>query len=290
MGLTIPNLDKKDFNTFMEESLAKLPAYSEEWTDHNLSDPGITIIELLSWMADINSYRLNHLGEEHYRAFVELLTLSNVKEGLEKKALLEFGKQLSAPSRAVTLEDYEYFALHIPQLNLARVKATVEKKKNEVSVLVIPHSQEQSPQPTKRDKFLVKTHLECRKLLTTRLKMVSKVNYREVDVSLKIETKHADPLLLEAEILEIIEKFLHPLYGGEEGKGWVFGEDVHISHIYRLLNELKGVDKIESIYFAYSDEHRYQTGVIKVPIEKDMLAMSGRHTVRVQSKKILGVC
>jgi len=56
MGLEIPNLDTNDFKILMEEGLARLPAYADRWTDYNSSDPGITIIELLAWMADINSY------------------------------------------------------------------------------------------------------------------------------------------------------------------------------------------------------------------------------------------
>ena len=65
MSLVIPNLDTKDFEQLMKEALAKLPAYNDKWTEYNASDPGITIIELLAWITDVNSYRLNLLGDEH---------------------------------------------------------------------------------------------------------------------------------------------------------------------------------------------------------------------------------
>ncbi len=73
MGLTIPNLDRSDFKTLMEEAIARLPAYSGEWTEYNPSDPGITVLELLVWLADIDGYRINRLTEAHYRAFLKLL-------------------------------------------------------------------------------------------------------------------------------------------------------------------------------------------------------------------------
>jgi len=162
MGLTIPNLDRYEFETLKKEAMAKLPAYSSKWTEYNASDPGVTMLELLAWMTDINSYRLNHLGKEHYLAFLSLLDPE--KEAQEKdedaneerteqyseehiqEAFLALREALSLPLKAVTLQDYEYLAMTTPDVDLAKVKAVAYPEQNKVSVLIIPSSSDNQNQ------------------------------------------------------------------------------------------------------------------------------------------------
>ena len=73
MPLPIPNLDTKDFDEFFEEARAALPALAPEWTDYNLSDPGITLLELFSWLSDIDTYRLNRIDQKHILKYLKLL-------------------------------------------------------------------------------------------------------------------------------------------------------------------------------------------------------------------------
>ena len=73
MPLPIPNLDTKDFDEFFEEARAALPALAPEWTDYNLSDPGITLLELFSWLNDIDTYRLNRIDQKHILKYLKLL-------------------------------------------------------------------------------------------------------------------------------------------------------------------------------------------------------------------------
>lgn len=65
MPLPIPDLDTKNFDEYFEEARAALPALAPEWTDYNLSDPGITLLELFSWLNDIDTYRLNRVDRSH---------------------------------------------------------------------------------------------------------------------------------------------------------------------------------------------------------------------------------
>ena len=44
-----------------------------EWTDHNVSDPGVTLIELFATMVDQLVYRLNQVPERNYVKFLDLL-------------------------------------------------------------------------------------------------------------------------------------------------------------------------------------------------------------------------
>jgi len=290
MGLEIPNLDQKDFETFRAEALAKLPSYCRQWTEYNASDPGITIVELLSWMGDINSYRLNHLGEEHYLAFLALLGKDIPKKETPEKdesigeAFLNLSETLSLPSKAVTLKDYEYLALHTEGVDLLKCKAMVDEEvENQVSVLIVLDSQGKSDAWIEEMKKKVRLHLDEKRLLTTRVKIEEKVDYVPVNVHIRVKTRYADPDLLRAKIESVLESFLHSHYGGSDGKGWEFGEDVHISHLYLLLKEIKEIEKIDFIYFS-------EDQAVKVTVPKMSLPRSGRHKVTVQSIKVLGVC
>ncbi|MEC4815940.1 MAG: putative baseplate assembly protein [Scytonema sp. PMC 1069.18] len=67
------NLDDRSFDDLVEECIARIPRYCPEWTDHNLSDPGITLIELFSWLTDQMLLRFNQVPRKNYIAFLELL-------------------------------------------------------------------------------------------------------------------------------------------------------------------------------------------------------------------------
>ncbi|MCH8155473.1 MAG: putative baseplate assembly protein, partial [Proteobacteria bacterium] len=73
MFLDVPKLDDRTFEELFREALALVPRYVPEWTDHNLSDPGITMIELFSWMTEMMLYRLNKVPDKNYVKFLELI-------------------------------------------------------------------------------------------------------------------------------------------------------------------------------------------------------------------------
>ena len=54
-----PKLDDREFDDIVAEAMRLIPRYCPEWTHHNPSDPGITLIELAAWMTDLILYRLN---------------------------------------------------------------------------------------------------------------------------------------------------------------------------------------------------------------------------------------
>lgn len=72
-GLQAPNLDDRDFAALFAQARALIPRYMPEWTDHNLSDPGITLIQLFAAQAEQTLYRMNRVPELAYLKFLELL-------------------------------------------------------------------------------------------------------------------------------------------------------------------------------------------------------------------------
>src|SRR5262245_25451121 len=74
MPLPEPILDDLRFQRdLVDEARQRIIRYCPEWTDYNLSDPGITLIELFAWMTEMIVYRLNRVPEKNYIKFMELL-------------------------------------------------------------------------------------------------------------------------------------------------------------------------------------------------------------------------
>jgi predicted phage baseplate assembly protein len=73
MPLQAPNLDDRRFADLFSEARALISRYAPEWTDHNESDPGITLLELDAWLHETILYRLNQLPERTYIKFLQLL-------------------------------------------------------------------------------------------------------------------------------------------------------------------------------------------------------------------------
>lgn len=68
-----PNLDDRKFNDLVEECLLRIPRYCPEWTNHNPTDPGVTLIELFAWLTDQMLFRFNQVPYRNYIVFLELL-------------------------------------------------------------------------------------------------------------------------------------------------------------------------------------------------------------------------
>jgi predicted phage baseplate assembly protein len=102
MPIEAPRLDDRSYNDLVAEARRKIPHLFPGWTDHNASDPGITLIELFAWMTDIVLYRLNRVPDKHFIKLMELIGM-RVRESEPARALVTFW--LSAPQpRAVSID------------------------------------------------------------------------------------------------------------------------------------------------------------------------------------------
>jgi predicted phage baseplate assembly protein len=73
--LPVPNLDDRTFQSLVDDARRHVHQRCPEWSDHNISDPGITLIETVAMMVDQLIYRLNRVPDRHYIKFLELLGL-----------------------------------------------------------------------------------------------------------------------------------------------------------------------------------------------------------------------
>lgn len=73
MGVDVPELDDRTFEELMTDARKRIPVHSDEWTDHNATDPGITILEVLAWVAESDIYELDRITDRHVRRYLRLL-------------------------------------------------------------------------------------------------------------------------------------------------------------------------------------------------------------------------
>jgi predicted phage baseplate assembly protein len=73
MTLPAPNLDDRRFQDLVDDAKRLVQRRCPEWTDHNVSDPGVTLIETFAFMTDQLLYRLNRVPDRLYIKFLELI-------------------------------------------------------------------------------------------------------------------------------------------------------------------------------------------------------------------------
>ena len=73
MRLPEIQLDDRRFQDLVSEARTRIARACPEWTEHNVSDPGITLIELFAWMTEMTIYRLNRVPDKLHVALLDLL-------------------------------------------------------------------------------------------------------------------------------------------------------------------------------------------------------------------------
>jgi len=243
MPLPLPNLDTRRFDDLVAEMKALIPRNAPDWTNHNPSDPGITVIELLAWITEATLYRINRIPERTYLNFVSLLLgEAPAKDDLES-VKREGLKRFNEPYRVLTAEDFAQEAARA-SAEVARVKILSNAVEGRVTVLIVPAS---GRVPTPALLQQVKQHLDDRRVVGTRL-FVRGPLY----VAVKLDVKVAPQVNTRSEVVkkdveDKLKDYFDPLKGGPEGRGWAFGRPVSIFELYYLIEAIPGVDHVESI-------------------------------------------
>ena len=68
-------LDDRSYQQLRDELVRRIPVYNQEWTDHNPSDPGITLIELFAFLGENLLYRFNQIPDATKLAFLKMLQI-----------------------------------------------------------------------------------------------------------------------------------------------------------------------------------------------------------------------
>jgi hypothetical protein len=153
MPITLPNLDDRRYADLVEEALSIIPVHAPQWTNHNPSDPGITLVELFAYLTEMLVYRLNRVTVENVIAFLTLID-ARPRKPEDYRDRAELSKEISRvvtelrkPHRAITCEDFSELVLENFPKEVARVFTTTLKDKRSdkrnvdfISVFVIPVS------------------------------------------------------------------------------------------------------------------------------------------------------
>ena len=57
------NLDDKSYEDILAEAISQIPLYSDEWTNYNNSDPGITVVQNLSAFSLLQQAAINEITD-----------------------------------------------------------------------------------------------------------------------------------------------------------------------------------------------------------------------------------
>ncbi len=273
MPLQLPNLDDRRYADLVEEARALIPTYAPQWTNHNPSDPGIMLVELFAFLAEMLIYRLNRVTSNNVLSFLKLLNGPDWRPlGRQPEELTpaEIAEQIPATinrmrklERAISGQDFETLAreaddrvarsLCLPRRNM---EADLERDRaGHVSVIVLP-----KPEAEAELDDIIKVVTDdlagvagdpskpAKTLLTTRLHVVGP-RYLTVKIKVKVMPRDdVEAVTAKKQVVAAVKAFLDPHRGGEHKKGWPFGRNVFVSEILSLLDQLPGID------FVYHDE------------------------------------
>jgi predicted phage baseplate assembly protein len=101
MPLPDIKLDDRKFADLFNEARRRIPTYTPEWTDHNDSDPGITLLQLGAFLQEMIIWRLNQVPEKNYQKFLKLVGL-NLLPSAPAHADLTFTLSTGAPATPIS--------------------------------------------------------------------------------------------------------------------------------------------------------------------------------------------
>lgn len=82
--LQIPELDDITYEQLLQGAIHKIPFLTNEWTDFNRHDPGITTLETYAWLTDMLNYYMNAVGTVHIMKYMKLLGITELPKQAAK--------------------------------------------------------------------------------------------------------------------------------------------------------------------------------------------------------------
>ncbi|HEY2960090.1 MAG TPA: baseplate protein J [Actinomycetota bacterium] len=289
MPIPLPNLDDRTYAELTAEARALIPSLQPAWTNHNPSDPGIVLVELLAWLTEMLLFQVNEVPAANTEKFLKLLNgpawVRPETTSLEA-AIRQTVLGLRERYRAATPGDYEWLALHawprseaaaklgagrwelrrvrcVPRRDLSAADPAVRHAPApaHVSLVVMPEPEPadgpagEGPQETEEQRA-ARLHaalwefFDARRILTTRHHVVGP-DYLPVEVgaNLALQEDATPQETLEAARQALAAAF-HPLTGGPGRTGWPFGRAVYVSEVYAVLEQVSLVDYVEEVRLA----------------------------------------
>ena len=90
--LKVPKLDDLTYEQMIQRAVGRIPAMTDQWTDFNNHDPGITVLQTYAWLTDMLNYYLNATGDIHIEKYLKLLGIEPKPAQAARSYLVVEGK------------------------------------------------------------------------------------------------------------------------------------------------------------------------------------------------------
>jgi hypothetical protein len=293
------------FEKLVREGLSLIPAYAKDWTNHNASDPGITLLELLAYIAEILIYRALRVTPDAKFNFLQLLgapqhvTLDDLAgkpaHVIEDAICARIGEMREAV--AVTPADFEaltgrtvrhhlgvkrFGVKCLPGVDVRRVtdanaRPAIESP-GDISVLL---ALDGAADPEAKADLLheVQRELQQHCLLTTRAHVAQAIELH-VAIACRIAPKPGVGL---AEAIAAVDAALadrfDPLRPETLSNTGPFGRTLHLGSVAGVIDRTDGVDYVDDVAIqrmAVTQDGREEEGSVGIRI--GMTALVGENT------------
>jgi len=266
------------FDELVREGVSLIPALAPDWTNHNASDPGITLVELLAYFSEVLAYRalritpdaklnfLRLLMGPDWEGWQELIGIATDRLDTAIEACIE---RLSHQECLSSLADFERAALQacrdelrsdaplrvlavpgvdLRQLQMPRNPDAAAEAAGDVSVVLAPES-ELGADRLAALCAAVQRSLATRCQLTARVHVVAPV-YLHVFVSCRMALQPGQSLAgVRARFDAALQRRFGPIAPHETAAAELrpFGRRLFISEIVDVLGQVEGVDWLDQV-------------------------------------------
>ncbi|HEU4348568.1 MAG TPA: putative baseplate assembly protein, partial [Actinoplanes sp.] len=119
-----------------------------------------------------------------------------------------------------------------------------------MGVVIVPNADDQRPTPSLDLLRRVKAYLEERCPVTADVWVAGPEWIAVAVTATVVPTSFASAEGLADRVRAALSRYLHPLTGGADGQGWVFGRKPQRSQLYALIEALEGVDHVDTLTLA----------------------------------------
>jgi Baseplate J-like protein len=262
VAVIVPSLDDRTFADLVREGLELIPAVAPEWTNHNASDPGITLVELFAYLTEIYLYRVDRISAANKAKFLKLLTGGQAAAAADRQ-LYAAVSEMRRITRAITAEDFEQLALEAvrtsgmttvmrvhtyPCRNLEPLLVAERQRDRpgHVSVVFVPSDRGLADKQLHDIALAIRNYLEPRRLLTCRVHVVAP-RYIDAAIRLRVAAAPSRGPLVEGKVRQAVN---------EAFQSWPLGRGVYTSDLYRTVGSIDGVLRTLDIEWTPDDPAR----------------------------------
>jgi hypothetical protein len=174
--------------------------------------------------------------------------------------------------RAISRTDFEWLAREAAGTRLARVVClsntdrALDFKPGWITLVIVPQGIERKPLPSAELIGQVAKSFSNRSFAgLSALNQVNVVGPSYLEVTVVAEVVLRDLRLasqVKRQVIDVLDKFLHPLTGGPSAEGWKLGRNVFASEIASVIHKVSEVDHLKSLQLVPTQaQHRIELAV-----------------------------